>query len=249
MAAPARGPYNLALSPASPSPPSSSLSPVPPPQLRTCTLCRQRRIKCDRQMPRCSNCHWADATCVYPPGRGRAPKKPRRGVPPQLSERLARLESIINQVSVAQNRHGSQEYPHTPAAGDGVDLFDQHFSRLKVDESRSYYVNNALWVTLSSEVSLESLSMVGCWPASRALYLCNGIRLRNFVTCCLNLRARMPPTTSKQQHLRRSPRNLRSTSLPLLRLLPLVQDSALPSLDTELSPPPFSISTPLFLRL
>ncbi|KAI1152850.1 transcription factor [Nemania diffusa] len=152
MAAPARGPYNLALSPASPSPPSSSLSPVPPPQLRTCTLCRQRRIKCDRQMPRCSNCHWADATCVYPPGRGRAPKKPRRGVPPQLSERLARLESIINQVSVAQNRHGSQEYPHTPAAGDGVDLFDQHFSRLKVDESRSYYVNNALWVTLSSEV-------------------------------------------------------------------------------------------------
>ncbi|KAJ8112672.1 hypothetical protein ONZ43_g5343 [Nemania bipapillata] len=103
-------------------------------------------------MPQCSSCHWADATCVYPPGRGRAPKKPRRGVPPQLSERLARLESIISQVSVAQNSQGAQEDSHARAAGDSVDSFDQHFSRLKVDESRSYYVNNALWVTLSSEV-------------------------------------------------------------------------------------------------
>lgn len=32
-------------------------------------------------------------------------------------------------------------------------LFDQGFSRLRVDDSRSYYVNNALWVTLSNEVS------------------------------------------------------------------------------------------------
>ncbi|KAI0115700.1 transcription factor [Nemania sp. FL0031] len=140
MAGHAPMPYNSALSP-----------PPPPPQLRTCTLCRQRRIKCDRQMPQCSNCHWAETTCVYPPGRGRAPKKPRHGITPQLSERLARLEDIINQVSVAHNSHGSQEYPHTGAAGSGVDSFDQHFSRLKVDESRSYYVNNALWVTLSSQ--------------------------------------------------------------------------------------------------
>ncbi|KAI1126488.1 transcription factor [Nemania abortiva] len=151
MAGPAPTPYNSALSPLSPS--SSSLSPAPPPpQLRTCTLCRQRRIKCDRQMPRCSNCHWAEATCVYPPGRGRAPKKPRRGVPPQLSERLARLESIINQASLAHNSHDAQEYPRSREVGDGADSFDQHFGRLKVDESRSYYVNNALWVTLSSEV-------------------------------------------------------------------------------------------------
>ncbi|KAI8944385.1 transcription factor [Xylaria longipes] len=135
-------PYNSALSPppSSSSSPSSSLLAPPSPQLRTCTLCRQRRIRCDRQMPRCSNCHWADATCVYPPGRGRAPKKPRRGVPPQLLERLARLESIINQASAAQKSRGAQESPRTREAGDGVDSFDQHFSRLKVDESNSYYV-------------------------------------------------------------------------------------------------------------
>lgn len=103
-------------------------------------------------MPQCSNCHWAKVNCVYPPGRGRAPKKPRRGVAPQLSERLARLESIIHQAGVAQSRHDAQKHSPTREAGDGADSFDQHFSRLKVDESKSYYVNNALWVTLSSEV-------------------------------------------------------------------------------------------------
>ncbi|KAI0417492.1 transcription factor [Xylaria grammica] len=137
-------------------PPSLSLASPPPSsslfQLRTCTSCRQRKIKCDRQTPQCSNCHCAETTCIYPPGRGRAAKRPKRGVLPQLSERLARLESIISQVSEAQKRHDPQEDSHTREARGGVDLFHQDFSRLKVDESRSYYVNNALWVTLSSEV-------------------------------------------------------------------------------------------------
>ncbi|KAI0427176.1 transcription factor [Xylaria sp. FL1042] len=140
MAGPARMPYNSAVSP-------------PPPQLRMCTLCRQRRIKCDRQMPRCSNCHFADVACVYPPGRGRAPKRPRHGLTSQLSERLARLESIISQASAGRSSHVAGDDSHArEARDDGNPSFDQGFSRLKVDESKSYYVNNALWVTLSSEV-------------------------------------------------------------------------------------------------
>lgn len=176
MAGPAQTPYHSALSPPSlsslisPAPPPSP-PPPPPPQLRTCTLCRQRRIKCDRQMPQCSNCHWAKVNCVYPPGRGRAPKKPRRGVAPQLSERLARLESIIHQAGVAQSRHDAQKHSPTREAGDGADSFDQHFSRLKVDESKSYYVNNALWVTLSSEVSLDPLAMVAFWLVGSHAYV------------------------------------------------------------------------------
>ncbi|KAI1271878.1 hypothetical protein F5Y07DRAFT_381628, partial [Xylaria sp. FL0933] len=133
-------------------PHNSALSP-PPPQLRMCTLCRQRRIKCDRQMPQCSHCRLADATCVYPPGRGRAPKKPRHSIGPQLSERLARLERIISQASTAHSSCYAQKVSHARETLDGMDSsFDQGFSRLKVDESKSYYVNNALWVTLSSEV-------------------------------------------------------------------------------------------------
>lgn len=41
--------------------------------------------------------------------------------------------------------------------------FEQDFSRLKVSESKSYYVNNALWVTLSNEASP---SIISCSPFS-----------------------------------------------------------------------------------
>ncbi|RYP09061.1 hypothetical protein DL765_008583 [Monosporascus sp. GIB2] len=133
-------------------------------QVRTCNLCRQRRVKCDRQVPRCSNCLRSEANCVYPPGRGRAPKRPRSGVVPQLSERLSRLESIINQLSAAaRENHLAQETSHAWEASD-THSFDQDFSRLKLDESKSYYVSNALWVTLSNEV--EELRDLLFEPAS-----------------------------------------------------------------------------------
>ncbi|KAL2126429.1 hypothetical protein VTI74DRAFT_931 [Chaetomium olivicolor] len=115
-------------------------------QVRTCNLCRQRRVKCDRQVPQCSNCVRAEATCIYPPGRGRAPKRPRRDVAPQLTERLSRLESIISQLGAS-----ARETSHSGDPSD-AQSFDQDFSRLKVDESKSYYVSNALWVTLADEV-------------------------------------------------------------------------------------------------
>ncbi|KAE8387993.1 hypothetical protein BDV23DRAFT_160092 [Aspergillus alliaceus] len=137
---------------------------TPQMQVRTCNLCRQRRVKCDRQLPRCSNCLRSEGNCVYPPGRGRAPKRPRHGVDPQLSERLCRLESIINQFgAAAQENHQAQETSRARGASE-THPFDVDFSRLKVDESKSYYVNNALWVTLSNEV--EELRDLLFEPAS-----------------------------------------------------------------------------------
>ncbi len=134
-------------------------------QVRTCNLCRQRRVKCDRRDPRCSNCLRSEADCIYPPGRGRAPKRPKRDVAPQISERLSRLESIIHQLSAAGARHSLladeashvQDSPTQGPSGDSTQPLDQDFSRLKVDDSKSYYVNNALWVTLSDEVLLLPL--------------------------------------------------------------------------------------------
>ncbi|KAF7522764.1 hypothetical protein PCG10_007278 [Penicillium crustosum] len=143
--------------------PALGLSP-PHMQVRTCNLCRQRRVKCDRQVPRCSNCLRSEGKCVYPPGRGRAPKRPRRGVDPRLPERLSRLESIINQFDAAtQQSHQAQQDFHVREANE-THPFDLDFSRLKVDESKSYYVNNALWVTLSNEV--EELRDLVFEPAS-----------------------------------------------------------------------------------
>lgn len=68
------------------------------PQLRTCALCRQRKVKCDRNQP-CSNCVRAGCECIYPTGRGRAPKRSRRAVDTQLVDKLARLETIIQRLA------------------------------------------------------------------------------------------------------------------------------------------------------
>ncbi|KAJ6181153.1 hypothetical protein N7519_011614 [Penicillium mononematosum] len=71
---------------------------------------------------------------------------------PRIPERLSRLEGIIKQFGVAaQENHQAQETSHAREASE-THPFDLDFSRLKVDESKSYYVNNALWVTLSNEV-------------------------------------------------------------------------------------------------
>ncbi|RYP56899.1 hypothetical protein DL771_011541 [Monosporascus sp. 5C6A] len=99
-----------------------------------------------------------------PARSGQGIKRPRPGVAPQLSERLSRLESVIKKFgAAAQVNHLAQETSHAREASE-THSFDQDFSRLKVDESKSYYVNNALWVTLSNEV--EELRDLLFEPAS-----------------------------------------------------------------------------------
>lgn len=65
---------------------------------RSCVVCRQRKVKCDRQQP-CSNCTRSKCACVYPTGRGRAPKRARRVADAQLADKLARLETIIQRMA------------------------------------------------------------------------------------------------------------------------------------------------------
>lgn len=72
--------------------------PTPYMYFRSCELCRQRKVKCDRQRP-CSNCARSGATCVYPPGRGRAPKRYQRVENARLIDKLARLESLIQHMA------------------------------------------------------------------------------------------------------------------------------------------------------
>lgn len=71
---------------------------------RSCVVCRQRKVKCDRQQP-CSNCTRSKCACVYPTGRGRAPKRARRVADAQLADKLARLEKIIQRMA-AENGPG-----------------------------------------------------------------------------------------------------------------------------------------------
>lgn len=141
---------------------------------RTCSSCRQRKIKCDRQRP-CINCSRSGVECIYPPGRGRAPKRPRNAVNAQLSHRLTRLESIIRSFEYHQNQGSSTPHSAAPVTlsspadsrvsetsrtqsvsrtgiSDSENSIEQHLGRLLIDETRSYYVSNVLWANLGDEV-------------------------------------------------------------------------------------------------
>lgn len=156
-----------------PQSPTDAPSPVQT-YARTCSSCRQRKIKCDRQRP-CINCSRSGVECIYPPGRGRAPKRPRNAVNVQLSHRLTRLESIIRSFEYHQNQGSSTPHSAAPVTlsspadsrlsetsripfvpgtsnSDSGDSIEQHLGRLLIDETRSYYVSNVLWANLGDEV-------------------------------------------------------------------------------------------------
>lgn len=92
-------------------------TPGPAPQHpRSCVVCRQRKVKCDRQQP-CSNCTRSACVCVYPTGRGRAPKRARRVADAQLVDKLARLESIVQHLA-AENGPGLVKGSSQPQSTD-----------------------------------------------------------------------------------------------------------------------------------
>jgi Fungal Zn(2)-Cys(6) binuclear cluster domain len=65
----------------------ASPPPGPPPHKHSCLLCARRKIKCDKQDPRCSNCTKSRADCIY-----QAPPPPQRHKKRQADEELiARL--------------------------------------------------------------------------------------------------------------------------------------------------------------
>ncbi|KAH8785756.1 fungal-specific transcription factor domain-containing protein [Diaporthe sp. PMI_573] len=73
-----------------------------------CDECRRRKLRCDRQRPRCGACQTSGATCVIPatkPARG-----PKRGYLKTLQARISALEGAVgNQPCVLSN---------PPSAGD-----------------------------------------------------------------------------------------------------------------------------------
>jgi Fungal Zn(2)-Cys(6) binuclear cluster domain len=44
---------------------TSSSAPAPVPKSRSCVVCRNRKVRCDKQSP-CSNCRRANIACVFP---------------------------------------------------------------------------------------------------------------------------------------------------------------------------------------
>jgi len=171
-----------------PAPATASTS-TQPAHLRSCNLCRQRKVKCDRRQP-CSNCVRAEATCVHPPGAGRAAKRPRQVVDVKVLDRLAQLESTIRRLQqqtkdthappgvVSRDGPLSSPSPPTPVTSrGGGDVTANEgsspaavtgtqvtgFGRLLVEESQSRYVSNILWADLTESVSIIIVLSTGPW--------------------------------------------------------------------------------------
>ncbi|KAJ5948875.1 Zn(II)2Cys6 transcription factor [Penicillium verhagenii] len=132
---------------------------VPRPHIRSCFFCRSRKVKCDRQKP-CAHCLRAGSECVYPPGPGRAPKRPRKALDKRVLDRLAHLEVLVRRLDT-EAVSVPPENPTSSAAtpsDDGPRQVEQQFGRLVIDDTRSCYVSNILWASLGDEVrsSFES---------------------------------------------------------------------------------------------
>ncbi|KAL4874349.1 hypothetical protein BJY04DRAFT_225106 [Aspergillus karnatakaensis] len=124
--------------------------------LRSCTVCRTRKVKCDRQQP-CGNCNRGKCTCVYPEGTGRAPKQPRRSVETRLLAQLVKLENVVKQMqaggATAPNSVDDMGGGEGQKKGKEWEIDSEEPSgRLLVDDMQSCYLNSRPWATLGEEI-------------------------------------------------------------------------------------------------
>ena len=85
----------------------------------SCTLCRRRKVRCDRTIP-CGNCQRSRAECVpfTPSGvaRGRQGGRKRKREEEELLERIAKLEGLVRSIERQETPQGDQER----TAGEGT---------------------------------------------------------------------------------------------------------------------------------
>ena len=130
--------------------------------LRSCIVCRQRKVKCDRQQP-CANCLRSESQCVYPAGVGRAPKRPRKAVEARLLAQLSRLENAVKRME-GQSLETSSSTAVEGETDERNPEVEKQFGRLVIDNNQSCYVSSAPWTQLGDEI--EELRDLLHQPAS-----------------------------------------------------------------------------------
>ncbi|PLB46398.1 hypothetical protein P170DRAFT_448304 [Aspergillus steynii IBT 23096] len=153
--------------------PASNPSSVP--KLRSCVVCRARKVRCDKLSP-CSNCRRANIACVVP-SADRPPRWARRldvasnAASHEVMERVRTLENLVKQLrgqlaeanaavvrsatggsavnSSGGSMHDHQDLSHQKLEGD---VHDQ-FGRLVLqDPDRSRYVSSGFWSRVNDEI-------------------------------------------------------------------------------------------------
>ncbi|TIA46967.1 hypothetical protein D6C83_05244 [Aureobasidium pullulans] len=132
----------------------------------SCTLCRKRKIKCDKQNP-CSNCVTAQKECV-PVVRARLPRGRnggRKGINAELRNRINRLEGLVqslnsglvpNGTSVEAETQKTQIESETRASsfsGPSTSRQPLHDSREATPDTTRWPLGSTLWTQLAHELN------------------------------------------------------------------------------------------------
>lgn len=142
---------------------SSGDSNHPPttPTPASCTLCRRRKVKCDRTIP-CGNCQRSRAECVpFIPSRvarGRQGGRKRKREEGELLERIAKLEGLVRIIEGNETPQGDQE---RAAGADTVDAINTnarggppgiHDRNPPAAPRLDKYLATPFWVSLCEEI-------------------------------------------------------------------------------------------------
>lgn len=124
----------------------------------SCTLCRRRKVKCDRSFP-CANCQRTGAECEpYTPSRaprGRQGGRKRKRDDGELLERLTRLEGMVKDIEgqdiatdAAHQKTVAGDGPSTrPSNADAPAATQVEF------EGMDKYMASSFWVNLIEEIN------------------------------------------------------------------------------------------------
>ena len=155
---------------------------APGAKLRSCLVCRSRKVRCDKQSP-CSNCRRANIACVFPPAdrplrwarqherRTKSAAKDARSGSEHVMDRLRNLEKLVKelrsqleQANAIAGSAGDEVSAHDghPTTGNSEDVslpshsdgIHHQFGRLILqDSSSSHYISSGFWSRISDEVS------------------------------------------------------------------------------------------------
>jgi hypothetical protein len=78
--------------------PTTAHKPMP----RSCEICHQRKIRCDKRSP-CSNCVRGNNFCRYP-GTERRPRRPHKTTITDVSARVSQLERTLATIAKGKSR-------------------------------------------------------------------------------------------------------------------------------------------------
>ncbi|MCJ1458291.1 hypothetical protein MMC28_008662 [Mycoblastus sanguinarius] len=139
-------------------------------KLISCSLCQQRKVKCDKSQPTCSNCARHRVDCVYP-APAKSLRKKRKSPEEELVDRLKRYEALLE-------AHGIQadqlDHASTPMGNNSgfeaskIPVYAEHVSPQKangkdhsslkpsakfiIDGGKHTFIENGLWGSLSEEL-------------------------------------------------------------------------------------------------